>query len=528
MASGRINGSCTGTAASKYDLWIEWYQTPDVANGRSKVTAAEYLQRNDGWADSAYNLNADRTNKRITINGSTAYATTNGIDTRNSARISVVWHSVWVYHSDFITVDISAIIPEVTSPQLTGGSVSGKITLDAIDTAPLTITSFWVSDVTQTRARLNYTVTGGTVAVAEYSVNGGSTWATIPSGNVVTGLSPNTDYNFVLRLTKSTNGKTTTSNIVSQKTLPIYVTEISYENQRVEVGKSLKIIPTISPENASIKSVSLQSNNPNIVSVNGDVINCLAKGNATITIMATDGSGVSSTCTITVFQPVTGIVINPSDLVVEKNSSFEVPYQVIPSDADDKRVTITSSDSDIVSISGNVASAVENGQATITVETVDGGFVATLNVNVVGNYTWFNYSEPLEILNTEDIAHIESNIKTIRAMLLVSGRTIPALENVSKAKDTSLLEIIDILQNIEYNLDRINSTDVISVYYKAQFIVGEYAENRENIWRWIQILNDLYNILNGTFGKWQRLRCIDGYPTIKDNTLLVRGEMINA
>lgn len=529
MASGRINGICTGTSASKYNLWIEWSSSPDVANNRSLVTATEYLQRNDGYSASAYNLNASKNDKKIVINGSTATASSNGVDTRNNVKVKIVSNSVYVVHGSDgkATVNISATIPYLVS-NLSGGSVSGKITLDAIDTAPLTITSFSLSNVTQTSVKFNYSVSGGTVKKAEYSLNGGSTWLTLPSGNIVTGLSAYTDYNFVLRLTKSTNGKTTTSNIVSQKTLPIYVTEISYENQRVEVGESLKIIPTISPNNASIKSVSLESDNPNIVSVNGDVINGLSKGSATITIKATDGSGVNSTCTVTVFQPVSGVVINPSILTIAKSSSFPIPYQVLPSDADNKSVVITSSDSDIVSVSGDTATAVENGEAVITVRTVDGNFTAQMAVSVVGDYTWYDYNEPLKILNTEDIAHIDSNIKTIRAMLLASGRTIPALENVSKAKDTLLTEIIDILQNIEYNLDRINSTDVISIYYKAPFTVGEYAENREDIWRWIQILNDLYNILNGTFGKWQRLRCSDGYPTISGDKLLVRGEMINA
>lgn len=529
MASGRINGSCIGTSASKYNLWVEWSSSPDVANNRSLVTATEYLQRNDGYSASAHNNNASSDDKKINVNGSIHSNNTAGIDTRNNVKVSVVSHSVYVNHDSDgnATVVIEAIIPYVTNA-LSGGRVFGNITLDRIDTTPLSITSFTLSNITQTSVKFNYSASNGSVSRAEYSINGGSTWLALSGDSIITGLSPNTNYNFVLRLTKSTNGKTTTSNIVSQKTLPIYVTEISYENQRIEVGKSLKIIPTISPNNASIKFVSLQSDNPNIVSVNGDVINGLSKGNATITIKATDGSGVNSTFTVNVFQPVTGVVVNPSILNIAKSSSFPISYQVLPSDADNKSVVITSSDSDIVSVSGNTATAVENGKAVITVRTVDGNFTAQMAVSVVGDYIWYDYNMPLEILNTEDIAHIESNIKAIRAMLLASGRTIPALETVSKSKDTLLTEIIDILQNIEYNLDRINSTDVISIYYKSPFIVGEYAENREDIWRWIQILNDLYNILNGTFGKWQRLRCTDGYPTINNNTLVVRGEMINA
>lgn len=81
------------------------------------------------------------------------------------------------------------------------------------------------------------------------------------------------------------------------------VTSISLDKKSLEMDAldTYQLTARVSPSDAADKSVRWSSSNEEIVSVdeNGQVT-ALKKGNATITVEAQDGSGVSSTCSVTV------------------------------------------------------------------------------------------------------------------------------------------------------------------------------------------------------------------------------------
>ena len=269
-----------------------------------------------------------------------------------------------------------------------------------------------------------------------------------------------------------------------------------------------------------------EKHNTDIVSVDDNKIVGLSKGQTTVTLTAKDGSGVSKSINVSTIQRVEGIITNQNEIVLSKTSSVELQYTVLPQNADNKNVIITSSDESIVMVEGNTIIGIENGNAIITISTEDGNYQVKILVSVFGEYVWFNYTEPLEILTATDVKHIKSNIATIRSMLLLKGYEVKSLKEIYAETNTELNHIFDILQNIEYNLDVISDNDVKSIYYGESKIIGEYASNREDIWRWLQILNEMYNILTGVFPKWQYLLCEDGYPTIDGKRILVRGDFI--
>ena len=88
----------------------------------------------------------------------------------------------------------------------------------------------------------------------------------------------------------------------------IDVTSISLNKTSLslEIGASEKLIPTISPDDATIKLVSWSSSDSSVVEVsdNGD-ITAKSAGNAVITCSALDGSNAIATCSVTVKEPVT-------------------------------------------------------------------------------------------------------------------------------------------------------------------------------------------------------------------------------
>lgn len=532
MASGKIAGKTTGASASKYDFWVEWNSTAYQQEGYSLVSATSYLQRNDGYAGSAYNHDILASNKYIVVDGVKTKSTKKGIDTRNSAKVviaSVSQQKVMHDENGYATINISSAFPRLTS-NLTGGSLSKDVTLDKINKIIINISTN-VTEISQNQFTVELTA-DQTANVWYYSLDNGVNWIEISSSEgtsatvTISNLNDNTEYNVKFKAVNLSNeGIGTTSALI--KTLPIYVTDIVLpENIYVDVGGYLGLDYTIVPENASIKTVSITSDNKNIITVDGNRLNGLVKGTSAITITANDGSGVSKTVDALVIQRVTGIYTNTNEIVVPKGSSVELKYTILPNNADIKDVEIISADETIITVEGNLLVGVENGTTTITIRTIDGGYTAEIIASVFGDYVWHDYSTPIEILNVSDIENIKSNMDTIRKLLVLNEYNVEQLVDVNETYGTQFNGVLEILQNIEYNLDILNNNDAKSIYYIEPKTVGEYGSNKDDIWRWIQVLNEMYDILTGTFGKWQYLLCADGYPTINGKKLLVRGDII--
>lgn len=524
MASGVI----TGTTSNKYVICkLEWTSIKNEVGNYSDVTATlKYSRTNSGYTTSG------KWSGSITINGvKKEVSTANEIYITQNSNTVAMSSTVRVYHNSngtkSITISATGGIPAANL----NTKCSGTVYLDVIDRSPLTI-SFDISNVTQNSAHIDV----ATSAIGDrwyYSKDGGTTW-TLGSQNSayawnfsIDGFSPNTTYNIKIKVRKASNQIESVSETKTIKTLPIYVTEIITEDKlEIDVGSSIALNYSVLPSNASIKKLDIISSDNNVVVVNKNVLTALSKGNANITLTAQDGSGISKSVNVSTIQRVEGIITNQTEIVLSKTSSVELQYTVLPQNADNKNVIITSSDESIVMVEGNTIIGVENGNAIITILTEDGNYQVQIAISVFGDYVWYNYSQPIEILNATDVQHIKSNIITIRSMLLLKGYNVESLYNIIADINTPLINIFDILQNIEYNLDAISDNDAKSIYYIEPKTIGEYASNKNDIWRWISILNEMYNILTGSFGKWQYLLCLDGYPTIDENKILVRGEKV--
>ena len=98
-------------------------------------------------------------------------------------------------------------------------SANGDFTLNTIP-RQTSITSFSVNKRDETSVVYSYT-TSDACDWAWYSKDNGSTWNTLPNSNIITGLSPNTSYNFKLRVRRTDSQMTTDSGTVAQSTYAI-------------------------------------------------------------------------------------------------------------------------------------------------------------------------------------------------------------------------------------------------------------------------------------------------------------------
>lgn len=92
-----------------------------------------------------------------------------------------------------------------------------------------------------------------------------------------------------------------TDNPYAEYVAPVAVSgvELDKSSAEIDVGKTVTLTPTISPENATNQNVTWETSNENIATVNNGVVTGVAEGTATITVKTVDGN-FTDTCTVTV------------------------------------------------------------------------------------------------------------------------------------------------------------------------------------------------------------------------------------
>ena len=165
-------------------------------------------------------------------------------------------------------------------------------------------------------------------------------------------------------------------------------------------GQTLQLTATVSPSNASNKSVKWTSSNTKVATVSSSgKVTAVANGNTTITATAADGSGKKDICAVTVNIPkpadptptptpsvvkVSSVSLNQSSLsLTKKGQTAQLSASVSPSNATNKSINWSSSNSNVATVSNGVITAVGNGNATITATAADGsGKKASCSVTV--------------------------------------------------------------------------------------------------------------------------------------------------
>ena len=151
---------------------------------------------------------------------------------------------------------------------------------------------------------------------------------------------------------------------------PVTRVRLTSDVKSLYVGESLVLNPAITPENATIQTLTWTSDRPDNASVDEyGVVTGMSKGSAVITAKAADGSGCYATFTVTVKQQPEEITLNKTDVTLKAGNYVTITPTVLPSTVNDKSVTWTTSDASVakVSTAGRVT-AVSPGVAIITCE----------------------------------------------------------------------------------------------------------------------------------------------------------------
>ena len=177
----------------------------------------------------------------------------------------------------------------------------------------------------------------------------------------------------------------------------VAVTGVSLDKTtlELEVGGTAKLTATVTPADATDKTVGWSTSDANVATVSDGTVTAKAAGTATITVKTKDGDK-TATCTVTVKAPaptppptpstaVTIVALDRATVSLGVNDAIQLKATVKPDSATDKTVTWVSDNTNVATVDakGKVTAKAE-GTANITAIANDGsGKKATCKVTVV-------------------------------------------------------------------------------------------------------------------------------------------------
>lgn len=229
---------------------------------------------------------------------------------------------------------------------------STSLTLTIGETATLT-----ANVLPEEATNKSVTWTSSNTAVASVDTNGKVTTAGIGSATITA---------------TTHNGFSATCQVTVSPVMPASVT-LSQTSLSLNIGETATLTATVLPAEASDKSVSWQTDNANVATVNSDgVVTGKAEGTATVT--ATTHNGLKATCSVTVTTVnAESITIVPDYISVRLGDTRQLTVNFTPSNTTDKTVTWTSADPQIATVdAAGLVTPVSLGEVYLTATTHNG------------------------------------------------------------------------------------------------------------------------------------------------------------
>lgn len=188
---------------------------------------------------------------------------------------------------------------------------------------------------------------------------------------------------------KTHNGKTATARITvisgSSTTIPATGITVSPTSTSVKVGSTVTISASITPNNATERMITWTSSDNNIATVSSGVVT--GKKAGTVTITAKTLSGKTAKATVKVIAspsnsiPATGIKLSAKSATIKVGGTYRLTALVEPSNATNRVVTWSSSNTGVATVVGGVVTGKKAGTVTITAKTHNGK-TATAKITV--------------------------------------------------------------------------------------------------------------------------------------------------
>jgi hypothetical protein len=561
MAAGRILGEMFDTP--DYKLWVDWRSVVDNMSNSSLVTAEMYIQYIGSGTGAAGQWNGAPI---LTIDGKKHQATDTKVDMTSGQPVLLfgVYNQLVEHDPDgYKAAEIKGTVGSVLGTTLIGGGrIEGIAAMDKADVAkPVFLNNVQISAGFD-YARVSFQ-TGTNISLVEYSLNGGDFVSADYSGSAniffyIRDLKIDTVYLLVVRITKAGNNMQALSPQVTFKTSKVYVNDFVLNNDFVSVkqGETAKLVEGVDyflyPENATDKSLTVKNTNSSVCSaeyVDGAVVvHGKAKGTADLRLSVNSTLSIYGVpefrVRVSVKVPVEGVSFNIKQTTLRVGDTWQADYTVLPIGCDGYDVELRSLMPSVATVNGSVVTAVAAGVAPISVvvtadekEYTD---VCEVTVVAAGSLEGYqNYYEPVDFLTENVLNDIWRNAQIIKALFdlqtkdkyKIGALTKPPQSTVNGVAQpyggTQLADVKGVLDGVETDMQVLNSSKIESIYYiTSSYRIDPWGIDKAGVWRWLQILEDLFQMLTTDVGYWGYLQCTDGTPTVDGRTLAARGTSV--
>ncbi len=167
------------------------------------------------------------------------------------------------------------------------------------------------------------------------------------------------------------------------------------------VGTTEQLTATVSPSNATDKSLTWTSSNTGVATVSSTgLVTGVADGTATITVKSNADSSKKATCTVQVTSSgiaVTSVSLSESAITLDIGGSETLSATVLPDNATNKNLIWSSSNNGVATVNNGVIKAIAGGSAVITARSEsDSSKKATCNITVNEHVTLSHTYSPFE------------------------------------------------------------------------------------------------------------------------------------
>lgn len=191
---------------------------------------------------------------------------------------------------------------------------------------------------------------------------------------------------------------------------PVERIELSTENHSIKVGETTQLTATVFPENATYKTLSWDSNDESIATVDQNgLVTGVGLGQVDINARATDGSYVIQAVRINVIStPVESIAITANGSTTLKDGeTVTLTANIMPTTATDTSITWTSDNEDVATVADGIVTAHRTLGTTRIRATAHNGIAAEIEVTVeetpVESISIGYYGDSNEILDGESL-----------------------------------------------------------------------------------------------------------------------------
>ena len=240
--------------------------------------------------------------------------------------------------------------------------------------------------------------------------------------------------NVVIKVVGQDNSEASDSivvNVISQYTSVNSVTLVDTNNNtlsnsmNLNIGEEVTIKFLINPSNVTLKETNWTNSDSSKVSMKDSVGYALIKGievgssDIEITVKDYDGNVKTDSVKVNVInsnQPVlvSSIALSPTSVTLNPNGTYKFNVTVSPSNATNKGVTWSSSNTNVVSVSNGKIVGKSSGKARITVTTNDGRYSAYTDVTVINRPSSNSSSSSKPSSSSSSGSSISSSIDIIK------------------------------------------------------------------------------------------------------------------